>query len=242
VAALVNGWDVDFIVTLGDNNYPDGEAETIDDNIGQYYQAYIHPYYGRYGAGAAENRFWPALGNHDWNTGSIEPYLQYFTLPGNERYYELERGPVHLFVLDSDGQEPDGQTKDSAQADWLRSLMTTSTAPWKLVFMHHPPYSSTFRRGTEEMRWPFAEWGADAVLAGHDHTYERFQADGIPHFINGLGGNSDIHRFLWPVPESIVRYNRDWGAQLVTADNECINLSMISRKGELVDSLTLTKK
>ena len=48
VAALVDSWEVDFIVTVGDNNYPDGEASTIDENIGQYYRAYIYPYQGNY--------------------------------------------------------------------------------------------------------------------------------------------------------------------------------------------------
>lgn len=174
VAALVEGWDVDFIVTVGDNNYPDGEASTIDQNIGQYYQAYIHPYRGDYGPGASENRFWPALGNHDWDTGSVQPYLDYFTLPGNGRYYDFEKGPIHFFVLDSDPREPDGRTRDAVQADWLQDQMDNDDAPWRLVVLHHPPYSSSLLRGENEaMQWPFARWGASALLAGHEHLYER---------------------------------------------------------------------
>ena len=65
---MVDRWGVDAIVTVGDNNYPDGAAATIDANIGQYYHAYIAPYQGTYGAGAEMNRFFPALGNHDWRT------------------------------------------------------------------------------------------------------------------------------------------------------------------------------
>ena len=81
VAALVKSWGVDFVVTVGDNNYPDGEAKTIDRNIGQYYADYIFPYEGEYGPGATENRFWPALGNHDLNTDDGQPYYDYFELP-----------------------------------------------------------------------------------------------------------------------------------------------------------------
>ena len=59
VAALVKSWDPDFIITLGDNNYPDGAADTIDENIGQYYHEYIYPYAGEYGEGSDINRFFP---------------------------------------------------------------------------------------------------------------------------------------------------------------------------------------
>jgi hypothetical protein len=59
VANLVKSWNPDFIITLGDNNYPDGEASTIDANIGKYYHEFIYPYRGTYGLGANTNRFWP---------------------------------------------------------------------------------------------------------------------------------------------------------------------------------------
>src|SRR4051812_20118018 len=68
VANLIHAWTPDFIITTGDNNYPDGAASTIDTNIGQYYHDFIYPYTGSYGQGAPFNKFFPALGNHDWNT------------------------------------------------------------------------------------------------------------------------------------------------------------------------------
>ena len=82
VAALVRGFQPDLIATVGDNNYPDGAAETIDRNIGRHYHDYIAPYRGSFGAGASVNRFFPALGNHDWRTAGAKPYLDYFELPG----------------------------------------------------------------------------------------------------------------------------------------------------------------
>src|SRR5581483_888244 len=121
VAELVKGWSPDFVITVGDNNYEDGAASTIDQNVGQYYHDFIGPYLGSYGEGAATNRFFPVLGNHDWQAAGARPYLDYFTLPGNERYYEVAYGPVHLFALDSDPSEPDGVRSDSAQANWLRA-------------------------------------------------------------------------------------------------------------------------
>src|SRR5947208_346366 len=68
VSNLVKSWSPDAIITTGDNNYPVGGADTIDANIGQWYQQFIYPYKGIYGTGSADqqNHFWPTLGRHDW--------------------------------------------------------------------------------------------------------------------------------------------------------------------------------
>ncbi len=242
VAALIDRWGVDSIVTAGDNNYMNGSADTIDANIGQYYHAYIAPYMGSYGAGAAENHFFPSLGNHDWYTPGAQPYFNYFSLPGNERYYTVRRGPIEFFILDTDKAEPDGYSVASVQAHWLQQQLTASNAPWKIVVLHYPPYSSSARHGSDRVvQWPFAAWGADAVIAGHDHMYERLQEDGIPYFVNGAGGK-DLYAFKpRPVTGSIVRYNQDYGAQLINATAQCLNLSFFSRASALIDSVTLRR-
>jgi tartrate-resistant acid phosphatase type 5 len=240
VAALVHGWNPDIVITVGDNNYPSGKASTIDANIGQYFQDFIFPYAGAYGPGASENRFFPSLGNHDWYTAGAQPYLDYFSLPGNERYYDFVRGPVHFFALDSDENEPDGVGSRTVQAAWLQQGMAASTSPWNIVYFHHPPYSSGMHGSTTWMRWPFAKWGADAVLAGHDHTYERLLVDGIPHFVNGTGGN-ELYYFIDILPESQFRYNADYGAMLVTVTEANIHFEFYSRTGELIDQYELRK-
>jgi tartrate-resistant acid phosphatase type 5 len=240
VANLVNSWNADFVVTLGDNNYPDGAADTIDQNIGQFYQQYIFPYQGGYGPGSDQARFFPTLGNHDWNTSQAQPYLDYFSLPGNERYYDFTWGPVHIFALDSDSREPDGVSRKSTQAQWLKEKLTASDSPWNLVVMHHPPYSSGLHGSVDWMRWPFQEWGASAVLSGHDHSYERLLIDGFPYFINGLGGGA-IYYFVDVLNGSQARYNDDYGAMLITADDQQINFEFYNRSGELIDSYLMRK-
>jgi hypothetical protein len=242
VSNLVKSWAVDFIITTGDNNYPSGEAATIDQNIGQYYHEFIYPYVGVYGPGADENRFFPSLGNHDWVTTNAQPYLDYFTLPGNERYYDFVRGPVHLLAIDSDEHEPDGRSSASLQANWLQSRLADSPAVWRVVYMHHPPYSSSSVHGSEAvMQWPYAAWGATAVLAGHDHTYERLIVDGLPYFVNGLGGRQSIYPFGPPIAGSVFRYNDNYGAMLVTAGEACINFSFYARSGLLIDSFAIDR-
>ncbi|GAB4580694.1 MAG: hypothetical protein Fur0022_34360 [Anaerolineales bacterium] len=239
VANLVFSWNPEIIITTGDNNYPNGSAETIDDNIGQYYARFIAPYNGVYGPGGQINRFFPAPGNHDWHGNSLQPYLDYFTLPGNERYYDFTWGPVHFFALNSDSREPDGVGASSVQAVWLQQTLASSTAPWQIAYMHHPPYSSGYHGSIDWARWPYAEWGVDAVLAGHDHVYERLLIDGIPYITNGLGGNPARYWFTNILPESQIRYREDHGAMRVTATETTLTFEFITIEGELIDTHTL---
>lgn len=243
VSDLVKSWKPDFIITVGDNNYEKGEASTIDKNIGKYYHEYIGNYMGAFGAGASENKFFPSLGNHDWySKNGAQPYLEYFTLPGNERYYDFVKGPVHFFVLDSDPNEPDGITSTSKQAQWLKSALSSSTSRFKIVYFHHPPYSSGEHGNTVDLQWPFREWGADIVLSGHDHHYERLEARDYPVLVIGTGGRS-VRKITKPVPESRFRYDTNFGALLVNADTKSLTFSFysIENKSTLIDRYAIRK-
>ncbi|MBI3653652.1 MAG: metallophosphoesterase [Acidobacteria bacterium] len=207
VAKLVKSWRPDFIITVGDNNYPKGRKPTITQNIGRYYCDKIYNPEGQpkpcKGAAARhkKNLFFPTLGNHDWCTNGAKPYIEYFTqLPGNRRYYDFTMGPVHFFAIDSEAKEacscdnpecfePDGADEDSEQAQWLKHKLKESTSPWNLVYFHHAPY--TCKKASKWMRWPFQDWGANAVFSGHKHLYERgWLADekNFPYVVNGVGG------------------------------------------------------
>lgn len=243
VAELVKSWDPDFVITVGDNNYTVGSAATIDQNIGKHYQSFIGNYQGSYGEGSDVNRFWPTLGNHDWMTTTDDlptPHLDYFTLPGNERYYDVDLGLVHLFALDSDEREPDGATFDSIQGMWYQERIAASTACWNIVFFHHAPYSSARHGNTGWMQWPFEQTGADVVVAGHDHTYERLQVGGIPYFVNGLGGRTR-YGFNEVQDESVVRFASEHGAMLIEAEANLITYRFFTIDGTLVDEHSVSK-
>jgi tartrate-resistant acid phosphatase type 5 len=239
VATLVKSWRPDFIITMGDNNYPNGGADTIDANIGQFYRQFISPYAGRYGCGAKQNRFFPSLGNHDWITSGARPYLEYFQLPGNERYYDFVQGDVHLFAIDSDVKEPDGTAADSIQARWLRAQLTASTSRWKIVYMHHPPFSSGPHGSTARLQWPYKVWGADLVVAGHDHTYERVENDGMSYVVVGLSGRSP-YDFNTVVAGSKMRFNQRHGAVLFDADATRLRVRFVTVDGAVLDDFSLT--
>lgn len=239
VSSRIKAWNPDFIITLGDNNYDLGDSITIDQNIGQYYHEYIYRYKGRYGPSASTNRFFPALGNHDYYTRNGEPYRDYFTLPGNGRYYDFVRGDVHFFAVNSDPHEPDGTLANSVQARWLKARLAASTARWNVVYLHHAPYSSGVHGGSVNLRWPFKEWGASLVLAGHDHHYERLIVDGLPYIVNGLGGRSIYGVSTQRSPNSKVIFNSDYGALFLTATADSLALQFITRNQVLVDSYVL---
>lgn len=240
VAALIESWEVDFIITTGDNNYPNGEAETIDENIGQYFHSYIFPYTGEYGLGGETNRFFPSLGNHDLLSEGGQPYLDYFDLPGNERYYDFEWDFVHLIAVDSDWAEPDGIGRSSPQAEWVQASLAGSDAVWEIVYFHHAPYSSGYHGNTDHMQWPFKDWGASVVITGHDHHYERLLIGDFLYFVNGLGGGAR-YPTLVPIPGSQVRYRARHGAMLVEATPTEISFQFITVDGEIIDTFSLTK-
>lgn len=225
VANLVKSHNPNFIVTVGDNNYPIGGYKTQQANITDYYGDYIG------------ERFFPALGNHDVETDNGQPHLDYFA--PLSRYYVVHKDVVDLFIIDSCPSDPDGTDANSVQAAWLKDQMSQSTAPWKLVFFHHPAFTSGPHGNNAYMDWDFAKMGATAVFSGHDHLYERLEAHGIPYFVNGVGG-SDIYDFQpTPIPESQFRYNEKFGAMFVTARQNAISFEFRNVDDELIDSLTL---
>ena len=246
VARLVDSWRPDFVITTGDNNYPRGEASTIDWNIGRHYAHYIGDYRGQFGPGSETNRFFPVLGNHDWDAPRIgcQAYLDYFTLPGNERYYDFVSGPVHFLCLDSDGHEPDGNRVGSTQHQWFSRVARESPAAIQVVIMHHPPYSSGSHGGVTSSQWNFAELGIDLVLSGHDHNYERIERDGVLFVINGAGGAS-LRPFKKPVEGSQARHHTSHGAlrleARVHAGEAHLAASFLDVSGRSIDTFEIVR-
>jgi len=247
VASLVTSLAPDFLITTGDNRY----INDIDQAVGQFYSAYIGNYQGEFGTGSAINRFFPAVGNHDYSEfGGIDVHLGYFSLPGgavpstgtsgNERYYDFIEGPVHFFVINSDFREPDGGSSNSRQAQWLQAQLAASTSPWQIVYLHHAPWSSGSIHGPNpDLQWPFEEWGADAVLAGHDHHYERLLKGGIPYFVVGNGGNGLYPEANPPDPDSQFFYNTDYGSLSVEACADRLSFEFHSVSQGVVDNYAL---
>jgi len=193
VVANANGEVVVF--TAGDNVYENG---TLDE-----YQHCYDPTWGRHTA-----RTRPAAGNHEYATGSAEGYFSYFGAaagdPG-QGYYSYELGTWHIIVLNTsnhcrlilcDGGSP--------QVSWLRADLAAHPNFCTLAIWHDPLFSSGRVHGSSQYVEPFWDAlyasGADVIVNGHEHNYERFapqtplgapdQEHGIREFIVGTGGES----------------------------------------------------
>ncbi|MEA2585861.1 MAG: acid phosphatase type 7 [Thermomicrobiales bacterium] len=181
------------IFTLGDNVYSDGTAK-------QFADCY-NPTWGRH-----KHRTRPASGNHDYHTDAAAGYFGYFgAVAGNptEGWYSYDLGDWHIVVLNSNCGDVGGCDSGSPQERWLRADLASNPALCTLAYWHHPRFSSG-EHGDDKNVSAFWEAlydaGADVVLSGHDHHYERFAPQdpdgrndserGIVSFVVGTGGRS----------------------------------------------------
>lgn len=249
VSNLVKSWNPDFIITTGDNNYENGELKTIIKNISNYYGDYIYNYdaptiYQCNGRAFEDgiNRFFPSPGNHDAdNKDNLIPYLNYFTLPGNEEYYKFVWGPVSFFSLNS----VTGYIEK--QKAWLFEQLSQSVTPYNIVYFHHPPFTTGSHGNNKKMQWNYYDHNVDVVLSGHDHIYSRIEKkeeQKMYYIINGLGGKSLHNCKPDQLPAGTFEtfcYNKDYGAIKGTANYNKLVLKFysISQQHTSVDSIVI---
>lgn len=228
VSTLVKSLEPAFVMHLGDSNYPSGQPP-------QFQQVLINPY----GLYIPEN-FYLAYGNHDIETDGGAFLFNLLTkqkaLNGGKTYYSFipHGDKCQIFVLDTN--------KDPAeQAAWLQQKLATSCM-WNIVCMHKSPYTSDDLHypGETTFRFPFREWGAHVVLAGHDHSYERIWVDNFQYVNCGLGGAPKRGFHDPPVDGSQFRYNAFYGCLYVTATKHRLQVSFFDTRGEPVDSIEFT--
>lgn len=147
--------------------------------------------------------FFVSIGNHERNSHWFDDYL---TQPGNEHWFAMNYGPARLIFLDTNRP----YYPLTEQYNWLVSELSSSearSAPWLLIFHHHPPYCNGWDSpgydGEEMVRLflvPLYElWDVDICFNGHAHNYERGEKDGVAYTINGGGGGALDHlENSWP--------------------------------------------
>lgn len=190
---------------------------------------------------------YPVLGNHEDRSPL---FFDYFSLPGNEAWYSFDYGNSHFVVLDSPYEEQ--MVPDSKQIRWLQDDLGASTATWKFVHFHHPPfssggfYSSSDRLGLKNLLHPiFERHGVDFVFNGHDHNYERMRPIGssrsghkVTYVVAGNGGTS----LRWVgAREWTVHSQRVFGFVSVDIDGQRLHLQSHTVDGEVIDELFLDK-
>jgi len=209
---------VGTVVTFGDQAYENGS-----------YTDYMNCYDPSWGRHKPRTR--PSPGNHEYNFGSAAGapgYYQYFGAAAgdpSQGYHSYDLGAWHVIVINSNLAMNAG----SAQEQWLRADLAAHPTVCTVAYWHHPRFSSGGNGSTPATQpiWQaLYDFGADLVLNGHDHDYERFapqtptgardDANGIREIIAGTGGNS---LYGWPgnpIANSELRSNVNYGILKVT--------------------------
>ncbi len=161
--------DATFSLILGDIVYYAGEPQLYDARFFTPYAPLLR-----------RSVVWPTIGNHDMALDPLGgPYRDAFHLPtnnpaGSELYYSFDYGDAHFVCLDT---HVSGHAAGSAQLTWAAADLAASSAKWKIVFFHVPPYSGGTHAddpGVRDAILPVLEAaGVDVVFSGHSHVYER---------------------------------------------------------------------
>ena len=198
------------VMAVGDLAYPDGTPA----NFACYDKTW----------GREKVRTRPAVGNHEFHSAGAAHYFQYFSESAgdpNKGYYSYELGTWHIVVLNSECAQVGGCGKGSAQEQWLRENLASHPVACTLAYFHKPLFSSGGAHGDDPTVKPLwdalYQAGADVVINGHDHDYERFApqtpegkadaARGIREFVVGTGGKN--HRPFGATDENSEVRNAD---------------------------------
>ncbi|MEO9804096.1 MAG: metallophosphoesterase [Reichenbachiella sp.] len=247
VSDMVKSWNPDFIVSLGDDSYWCRLQNNFADNVEPFYGSYVRA-----------GKFFPVLGNHDYKTNIPDIgdctrggkngetlWKEYFSR--NSTYYDYVRGDIHFFAMNFNPEEKDGRDVNSKQAQWLKRKLAASTAKFKVVYGHQPVYASC-PKGDKHcsnpvLQWPYRKWGADVVLNGDNHYYERNLIDNYTYVVNGVGGAAlDVRGST--IPGTTVKHfpsgssDKRWGAMLfeVKHDNgDYLNIKMYDHNKRIFD-------
>jgi hypothetical protein len=237
---LLTGGGYDAVLPLGDLQYEVGA-----------YADFLLSYDLSWGRVKQITR--PVPGNHEYNTPGAAGYYDYFngignqTGPGGDRsrgYYSYDLGSWHLIALNSNCGAIGGCGSSSPQGRWLADDLAASKTSCTLAYWHHPLFSSgEYRPGVDAGRPLFQQLydsGADVVLNGHDHIYERFasqdpngvsDARGIRQFIVGTGGKNHYPQGA-PVPNSEVRNSTSYGVLALTLHRSSYEWKFVPAAGD----------
>jgi predicted MPP superfamily phosphohydrolase len=216
----------EFVLMMGDNLYGGESPKDFEKKFSNVYKTLLDN----------KVKFYAALGNHDL---PLQANYENFNMNGKE-YYRFKKGNVAFYALNSNYM-------DKKQVEWLEKELAGDTSEWKVCFMHHPPYSSARKHGSDtqvrEVLEPiFVKYGVNVVLSGHDHVYERVKPQkGIYYFVSGAGGklrSGDINASSSLIDKA---FDRDMHFMLFEVAGDEMYFQTISRTGETVDSGVITR-
>ena len=214
-ATLLDGIE-GTVFTAGDNAYPDG---SIRDFTGCY-----EPSWGRH-----RERTRPVPGNHEYATPGAAGYKEYFgsaAVMNGATWYAYDLGAWRVYALDSECAAIGGCGSTSPEGRWLATDLAHHPRRCVAAIWHRPRFSSGLERGDVATAWMWRTLdasGAELVVSGHDHDYERFSrkhsdgtaaTNGVRQFVVGTGG-AVLRPFGSIVANSVVRWNGSFGVLML---------------------------
>jgi len=218
----------EIVVLVGDNLYGSERPQDFQNKFEIPYKPLID----------AGVKFYASLGNHD---AREQRYYKLFNMDGKLYYTFSPKSDIRFFVLESTYPVPE-------QIEWVEKELKASGSNWKIVYFHHPLYSSGERHGSDlrlrEVLEPlFLKYNVSVVLTGHDHFYERLKPQKeITHFVVGSGGQLRKGNIDRGTGLTARGFDTDlvFMAAEITGDEMYFNA--ISRTGQTVDSGVLTRR
>ena len=169
-----------LVLMAGDNIYDVGDIQLVGATFGRPYRFLRKQ----------QVPFYAVLGNHDIITNNGVDQVNYSAFNMDGRYYTFIQGNAQFFALDSNSN-----ADWKGQLAWLEKTLAASTATWKIVFAHHPLYSSGLHGSSEELinllSPLFSRYGVQLYINGHDHNYERTEPiEGTTYLTCGAGAST----------------------------------------------------
>jgi len=228
MAAVQKRFKYELVVTVGDNLYGSQRPQDFQSKFEIPYKALLD----------AGVKFYASLGNHD---AREQRYYKQFNMDGKLYYTFKPKSNVRFFALDSTYPEPE-------QIKWLDKELAASNDDWKIVFFHHPLYSSGDRHGSdlrlrEAVEPLFVKYNVSVVLSGHDHFYERIKPQmGIAYFVVGSGGQLRVGNIDRSSGLTAKGFDTDLAFMAAEIVGDQMYFDAISRLGKTVDSGVITRR
>jgi hypothetical protein len=188
VAALIDGWNPQMFLYLGDVYNAGSYTEFIN---------YYDPTFGR-----MKDITNPVPGDHEGGR-QFQGYRDYWD--SNEPYYSVTAGSWRLYGL-NDTERYDQTSEGSIQFEWLqRQLEANELNACSIVYMHSPRWGRSPNGNNDyldELWRLLAAEGVDIVITGHEHNYQRWtpmdangnpSPTGVTQFVVGTGGHELIN-------------------------------------------------
>jgi hypothetical protein len=225
VARQLDNWrgrfPFEFILMTGDNLYGTERPKDYETKFSIPYKALID----------GGVKFYASLGNHD-DAGQIQYKL--FNMDGKKYYSFKPKAGVRFFAIDSN-------YVDDKQLEWLDKELAASGSDWKIVFFHHPLYSSGATHGSADLQRElleptFLKHGVNVAFMGHEHFYERLKPQkGVAYFI--IGSSAKLRKGdLQKSPLTVYGNDSEYAFMLAEIVGDELYFQAINDKGVTLDA------